>query len=119
MLAHLPPLLAGIMDRALSKQTDLEIVAAEPRPFGSLADRVARAHPDVLLAGLSEAEREDAYLTLFAAHDSLRLILIDADARAASVYELRPQRTVLREVSLDAILDAIRAPVHTQGAWDA
>jgi len=119
MLAHLPPLLAGIMDRALSKQTDVELVAADPRPFGSLADRVARARPDVLLAGLSDSEREDAYVKLLGAHGSLRLVLIDADARAASVYELRPQRTVLREVSLDAILDAIRAPVPHPSATDA
>ena len=104
MLAHLPPLLHGILASAVAEQPDMErtddVAASLP-----LADRVALARPDVVVTGGDDGEQ---HLRLLRANPALRVLAIAADGKSATLYELRPHATVMHEVSLARVLDAIR-----------
>ena len=110
MLAHLPPLLHGILASAVAEQPDMERTddVAESLP---LAGQVALARPDVVVTG-TDAHGPEQYHALLRANPALRVLAIGADGRVATLYEMRPHATVMREVSLGLVLDAIRAPAH-------
>jgi len=108
MLAHLPPLLHGILASAVAEQADMERTddVTESLP---LADRIAVARPDVIVAGGDDGRSTEHYVRLLRTNPALRVLAVAADGRSATLYELRPHATVMREVSLARVLDAIRA----------
>src|SRR6266571_423761 len=75
----------------------------------SHAATVAEAEADVVVLGLPDEELPSEYAGLLSARPQTRLLGVSGDGRRAFLYELRPYRSALGEVSPQTLLDAIRA----------
>jgi hypothetical protein len=107
VLAEMPTLLHEIVSTILSTDPDVELDAT-PVPTDEIdsADAVARA--DVL------ATSDDYSPTLFA-HPRLRLVAISDDRKHAVLYELRPHRAPLGELSPQLLVRAVHGGIETFG----
>ncbi len=111
VLVDMPRMLQDIVRKILSAEPDMQIQAA------TVAEREIASSPEVRDADvviLAEPEaRTDEYAAVLFAHPRLRLVAISDDGRRACLYELRPQRTPLGEMSPGALVQAVRGqPVH-------
>lgn len=101
-------MLCDIIAAAVSSQGDMETV-------GQLDDRRAvvsqasDAQADVVVIGLPDSDLPQECISLFEALPHLRVVGVAADGRRAFLYQLRPQRTSLGELSPDGLVRAIRA----------
>jgi hypothetical protein len=80
-----------------------------------LGDRVAvkarlgALDPDLVLFGLRDGETEDVACDLLALLPSAMIIALSSDGRNAVVYEMRPHRRAMRNISPGALISAILA----------
>lgn len=106
VVLELPRLVQEIVEHAVGGQPDMEIVADLPTA-PTLPAALAEARADVVISG---AEHGCAALSeLLGELPRLKLLAVSDDARNAVLYELRPTRTPLGEVSPQTIVDAIRS----------
>jgi DNA-binding NarL/FixJ family response regulator len=106
VLLELPRLLQEIVERAVGGQPDMEIVADLPTAR-TLPAALAEARADVVIsgAGHDSAELSD----LLEERSRLKVLAVSNDGRDAVLYELRPVRTPLGELSPRTIVEAIRS----------
>ena len=100
-------MLCDIISEALTGQPDIEVVGGCDERM-DLARASAAEDTDVIVLGLQDAEFPEAGVRLFDAHPQLHVLGVAADGRRAFLYELRPHRTALGEVSPQGLVDAIR-----------
>ena len=100
-------MLRDVLLEILATAPDVEILdasapsAREEEPEGT--------RPDVVVMATQNPEDEaEPALTLFSSPRS-RVLTLSSDARQAFLYELRPHRTALGELSRDRLLEAVRA----------
>lgn len=98
MLGEMPQTLRAILEHALRAQEDIVLVHDEPR--GS---------PDVLIIGDGAAEDREATRSLLQRWPQTRLLLVMEAGRRTVLYELRPHRTELGELSPQELVAAVRA----------
>ena len=107
-------MLCDIIKEVVTSEPDLQIVGQLAARV-DLAGAVDQTRADVVVVGLRDHELPSDCLALFDSHPRTRLLGIAADGRRAFLYELRPQRTPLGEVSPAGLIEAIRgtgAPVQ-------
>jgi len=113
VLAEMPTLLHEIVSTILSTDPDVELDATSvPTDEIDSADAVARA--DVLIVAEPLATSDDYSPTLFA-HPRLRLVAISDDRKHAVLYELRPHRAPLGELSPQLLVRAVHGGIETFG----
>jgi DNA-binding NarL/FixJ family response regulator len=107
LLAELPRMRRDIIADVLAMQSDMEVVG-EVAALGELVEAVERGGADVLVIG-----RDDAALAagLLERRPRLKVLAVAEEGRACSIYELRPRRVELGELSPQLLVDAIRAAV--------
>ncbi len=105
-LVDMPRLLRDIVVQAVVDEPDLEIVALEERG-AALRQTVDSSKADFVIAGADYDFHEVAQVLGERPH--LRVLVVDGSGREAFLYELRPTRTPLGEVSPRTIVDAIRS----------
>jgi DNA-binding NarL/FixJ family response regulator len=108
LLSDLPPMLMDIIGNIVATQSDMDIVGtvAAGRSLLRAADR-SRADVVVLARHDSGEGQHDELLY---AHCRLKVIEIGGEGRQGSLYELRPSRLSLGEMSPAVLLRAIRTP---------
>jgi hypothetical protein len=104
----MPRMLSDIITDVIGDQPDMEKVGDLPSRDG-LRAAVETTAADVVLLGLLDSDLPDDCLPVFTAYPSLRMLGVAADGRRAFLYELRPQRFPLGEVSPNGLVEAIRA----------
>ncbi len=98
-------MLGEIIQRAVAGQPDMEIVDELPQDQ-MLAEALMRTGVDVLIfAGDHDPTTLQRLLEEL---PRLKVLVVSADGRETALFELRPQRTPLGEVSPQTIVDAIR-----------
>jgi DNA-binding NarL/FixJ family response regulator len=103
----MPRMLRDIIEDTVSDQTDMQVVAClEDRQ--QMLSRVTETDAEVVVLGMSDGDLPDESLHVFEAHPHLRLFGVTADGRRAFLYELRPQRSALGEISPQGLVEAIR-----------
>jgi DNA-binding NarL/FixJ family response regulator len=112
VLVDMSPLLREIVREAVAREPDLRVVR-EHEAGVDLRAAVERDEPDFLIVG-SEAGTEAAVGPLVARGRGLRALEVRSDGREGVLYELRPHRVPLGELSPDALLHTIRTPP----GWD-
>jgi DNA-binding NarL/FixJ family response regulator len=102
----LPQMLREILKNVLGAQPDLRVVAEFPSDV-SLTAAATRSSADVLIAGLSEAGDEDLDQVV-TTYPRIKVLAIEAGGRSMFLYELRPRRVTVGEVSPERFVDLIR-----------
>jgi len=115
LLVEMPRMLCDIITDVVGSQPDMVVVGELPER-ADLIPAVDRTQADVVVLGLRDSELPDDCTPLFDAHPRSRLLGVAADGRRAFLYEMRPQRTPLGEVSPQGLLDAIRLATRSPAA---
>jgi DNA-binding NarL/FixJ family response regulator len=111
VLVDMSPLSREIVRETLAREPDLDVVN-EHEADVDLRAAVERDHPDFLIVGPDAAD--GAVGSLVAERRGLRALELRSDGRESVLYELRPNRVALGEISPDTLLHTIRTPP----GWD-
>lgn len=111
LLADMPRMLFDIVAEVLHGQPDMEVVEAEP---GSVLELAGRARADVVIMG---ADDPTIASELLAAHPRVKLLAVTGADGECWLYELRPQRISLGEVSPTSLVDEIRRRAPMAAWW--
>jgi hypothetical protein len=108
-----PPILASIVRTALGVDPGLELFETSPREVPEMARRV-EAHVAIL-------EQDDGALTtvsreLLHCWPDVRVLLLARDGREAFVWERRPRRVVLGELSIETLRETVHRLAHQEVA---
>jgi hypothetical protein len=106
------PLLREIVQEAIVREPDLDIVAEHDEI--DVRSAVELDDPDFIIVGETAAAEQDVRM-LVGAGRGLRALEVQSDGRESVLYELRPHRISLGEISSETLVRAIRAVP----AWDA
>ena len=101
-------MLMDIIGNIVASQPDMEIVGSVARGR-SLLRAADRSRADVIVLARNDPG-EGQHDELLYAHCRLKVIEIGREGRQGSLYELRPSRLSLGELSPAVLLQAIRAP---------
>jgi hypothetical protein len=107
LLLEVPQLLRGILEHAIQQQSDCKLLKGEDRDFKVRAE--GAAPPDVVILGLTAAEDCSLVPALFARWPWARVMTVMSTGAGATVYELKPQRRLLGQMSPEDIVAVLRA----------
>ncbi len=110
LLLEVPRLLRGILEHAIEVDRGCELLKDVGRDLSTWAEQAQQ--PDVVILGLSAAEDVALVLALFARWPQAQVITVMHAGDEAAVYELRPRRRALGEVSPAEIVEKMREVVH-------
>lgn len=113
VLIDMSPLLRDIVRNAIVHEPDLEVVAEHDGDV-DLETAVERVGADFVILG-SEVTAQTSAASLVATNCRVRALELQGDGKEGVLYELRPHRVALGELSSDTLLRTIRA-IPT---WDA
>ncbi len=105
VLIDMSPLLREIIREALVPEPDLEVVAEHEGPV-DLRTAVEQNGADFVIFGADASD--DSVQSLIAANSGVRAIEVSSDGRESVLYELRPHRVSLGEISSETLLRTIR-----------
>ena len=106
LIAGLPPVASRILRNLVSADPRLELVAREG-VLAELTEDVARSRADVVITRARDAGDVEWCTALLRAHPRLRVVVLSADGRTAVVHRVVAHRTVLADVSSQALLDTL------------
>jgi hypothetical protein len=106
------PLLREIVREIIVREPDLEIVAEHESI--DVGEAVERDDPDFVIVG-EDAASEGSMRSFVGADLGLRALEVHSNGKESVLYELRPHRIALGQISSDTLLRAIRAVP----SWDA
>jgi hypothetical protein len=110
LLACMPRILGEILAEHIEGQADMQILG-ELVNADELTSAMNRLAPDLVVIG---AEAEDPPATcaaLLRQAPGVKVIAIERDGRRATLYELRPARTLVADPSVQSFLGLIRSAV--------
>jgi hypothetical protein len=101
----MPEMLTQIAAAVVDRQPEMRVMGALDRRL-PLAAAVARSGADVLIAGDATSEAE--IRALLRERPRMRVLAVQGAGRESSLWEQRPTRTPVGELSPDNLLAAIR-----------
>jgi chemotaxis response regulator CheB len=105
----MPPMLLDIISKIIASQADMNVVS-DLRGKSGLLSAAEESNADVVILTRADyVENEVEYYDLLYRRPHLKVIEIAGEGGRGSMYELRPHRTPLGEMSPLSLLDAIRA----------
>ena len=107
LLFAIPPLLRDILDQLLSDVPGVDLVIAATE--GSMSGAAIVGEADVVIADESVAS-PDAVCALLERRPRTRALAVSHDGRTGVLYELRPQRRAIGELSIESLLAGIARP---------
>lgn len=106
LLLAMPPLLHDILDQLLRDVPGVTLTADASAP--SLADAAIRADVDIVIAG-EQATEPDQVCALLQRRPHTRILSVTHEGRSGVLFELRPHRRVIGDLSPEAVLAAVDA----------
>ena len=113
LLAEMPRMMRDVFKQVVEDQSDMEVVGDLTDPVELLL-AAGQRQADVVVLGLNDADFPGICSHLLSEYPHLKLLGVTADGRRAFLYELRPQKVAIGEVSPEGLLAAIRTAVHMQ-----
>jgi hypothetical protein len=107
LLARMPAMLIDILSHVVASELDM-MVAGRIEDEEDLLAATRRTRADVLLVGQTAEDERGKYGSLLRGRPNLKVVAIASDGKTGLLYELRPQRVPLGELSADALRKAIR-----------
>ncbi|MDQ6610861.1 MAG: hypothetical protein M3Y64_00390 [Gemmatimonadota bacterium] len=111
VIASMPRLLHDIVHSVLSAESDI-VIADSRASTREIPAADALRHTDVVIVAEPEFAEMD-YESMLYQHPRVRVVAIAGDGREAALYELRPARIALGELSPQTLVQAVRS--HTRG----
>src|SRR4051794_27031216 len=108
LLLEVPHLLRDILEQAIQVDDECELVT-DLDATATFGDRIV---PDVIVLGLTAEADATLVPALFARWPRARVITVMPQGDGATLYELRPDRRVLDEMSPTEIVEALRHAVR-------
>jgi hypothetical protein len=113
MLGDMPRMLRELIGAVVGAAPDMSLVEgsvalAPDSPGGGSQDA------DVLIVSVPGDTRAAQLESLLYARPHMTLLAIGQNGRATTLYELRPHKVALGDVSPQALVDAIRGAVHAK-----
>lgn len=105
--AELPQILSDIIGTVFESAGDIHMVG-HATSRAELLELAQQLHPDVVILGMADSVPTALSWDLYASDPLLRVLGVVGDGRQTFVYELRPHRTPLGELSPDALVAAVR-----------
>jgi DNA-binding NarL/FixJ family response regulator len=105
--AELPRILDDIIGAVCAAAGDIEVVGRVAR-HEELVELTREARPDVVILGMAPSGAATIGWELYVGDPLLRVLGIVGEGRQTFVYELRPHRTALGELSPDGLVAAVR-----------
>jgi DNA-binding NarL/FixJ family response regulator len=102
----MPSLLLDILHHVVELAPDMTIVGQTTD--ADLASAAKRARADVILVGEDVKQGTHEYAELLRARPALKLLAITDDGKNGTLYEMRPHKIPLGEISAETLRDAIR-----------
>lgn len=102
----MPPMFRDLIAGLMTAYRDLDVI----EEFGTrdkLEELLAAVAPDLILIGLGKNKSDEIALPLARLHPNAKIIAFSSDGHRAFVYRMRPQRTVLLDVSPQMVIDTI------------
>lgn len=110
-LVGLPPLLHDIVIRLVADQSDLEVVG-QYRQYEELFVSDNESAPDVIVIGIGDGDVNGICGRLLAQHPQVKIVAVGGEGRRVFLYDLRPHKVAVGEVSPEELLQAIRISVR-------
>jgi DNA-binding NarL/FixJ family response regulator len=107
LTAELPGILNDIIGSVLQAAGDIEVVG-RAASYPELVALARRLHPNVVIMELDESGPPGLGWDLYLNDPLLRVLGVVDEGRQTFVYELRPHRTALGELSPEALVAAVR-----------
>ena len=114
LISQMAPLLADIIAPIVAAQPDMRIVG-RAEGDANLVKAAERCRADVIILGQGPST-ERRYDELLYSCSHLKIIELVDEGRSGLLFELRPQRVLLGEMSPPGLLDAIRASTSRHAA---
>jgi hypothetical protein len=101
-------MLRDIVRDTVANEPDLEVVDEVGRLAEPLNERVVD-EADVMIVGAAEPDETVLPCRLLAASPRLRVLMLALSGERGVLYELRPHRTPLRDISPSQLLAVVRS----------
>jgi len=105
----MPPLLRELFEHAVEKRDDCALLKASRSTLDML--RGPEERPDVVVVGLTTADDAAVVPALFARWPNAQIMTVTASGHGGMVYELKPNRRVLDEMSPAEIVETLHATI--------
>jgi hypothetical protein len=102
---NVPRLLREVIGGVVAGYAGLELVGRQTRDVDAA---IAALQPDVVILVCDSVSAEERLLVLRASHPALRVVALDADGRAATLYEPAASPRRISEVSPTMLLSLLR-----------
>ena len=107
LFARMPKMLIDILDHVIASESDM-MIAGRVKDDEDFLTATRRVRADVILMGQTGGDEHENVAALLSARPKLKVVTIRGDGATGFLYELRPQRIPLGELSMDALRSAIR-----------
>jgi chemotaxis response regulator CheB len=108
LIAGFPRLMTDILEHVVAKDPALSVVGTSDD--ASLATEARRTRADVLLVAQRAPDERDSLASLLHSRPRMKVVTIVASGESGALYELRPHRTVISEITTQSLSEAIRDP---------
>ena len=112
LLAHMPHMLRSIIRDIVSDEPDMEVVGELAGQAG-LPAMIEQTGATFVIVGHEGQDLPEALRELFPFRPSARILAVAGEGRTGILYELRPQRVPIGELSASRLLAAIRGVGHS------
>jgi len=112
-LVSMRPRLRGILTDVVALEQDMELIHCQLGPDAELA----AARPDVIVCEIENPLDVGLPSRLLRAVPRARVLMVADTGDQAALYELRPARKVLLNVSMNQVIDAIRSGLEQGDRW--
>lgn len=106
LVAEMPRVQAELIESFVTQTDDIALFRLHE--YASLSQALRETRADVVLLDTGASDLPAPYVELMRAHARVKLLAIEAGGRRGSLFELRPYRVPLGEVSPERLLEAIR-----------
>jgi hypothetical protein len=103
----MPKMLFDILSHVVASEPDM-VVAGWLDAEEDLLAAVRRTRATVLLVGQGAEDERENYASLLLGRPQLKVVVVAGDGNTGALYELRPQRVPLGEMSAAALRNVIR-----------
>jgi len=109
-------MLSDIITGLVRTQDDMVVVGVV-EPGVNLLAALWAARPDIVILGLDDASAGPVSQRLLSLWPDLKVMGVSADGRSGCLYELRPHRVPLGDLSAHGLVEAIRQ--RARANWTA